>query len=357
MLKKTIRRLGALAMVLAMAVSVFAVNASAAGDKNTFTFTKTIDVSDATGANVPAGTYKFTIAPGTAVPATDASPEIKAGVALNNTEATKTVSFSYGDVNTKNITVNFDGVTFETAGIYRYVINEVVETADKNADMTYDTAPRYLDVYVVNDNGGVKIDSYIMTTSSAAPTKNAAGQWGYTNKSTGFTNKYKTYSLTLSKEVTGNMADMTQKFDFTIKFEGPAGASFQYMMSKGSVDSQIITLDDDGTYSLTGIKLNNDTGVAIIEGIPSTVNYTITENIEAKEGYTTTYTVNNENAKTGTKTETETMGKADNTVAFTNNKENASPTGVIMTIAPYALMVVLAGAFAVVFLSRRNRAE
>ena len=31
--------------------------------------------------------------------------------------------------------------------------------------------------------------------------------------------------------------------------------------------------------------------------------------------------------------------------------------GVIMTIAPYALMVVLAGAFAVVFLTRRNRAE
>ena len=31
MLKKTIRRLGALAMVLAMAVSVFAVSASAAG--------------------------------------------------------------------------------------------------------------------------------------------------------------------------------------------------------------------------------------------------------------------------------------------------------------------------------------
>ena len=33
MLKKTIRRLGALAMVLAMAVSVFAVNASATGEE------------------------------------------------------------------------------------------------------------------------------------------------------------------------------------------------------------------------------------------------------------------------------------------------------------------------------------
>lgn len=40
-----------------------------------------------------------------------------------------------------------------------------------------------------------------------------------------------------------------------------------------------------------------------------------------------------------------------------NDKKGTSPTGVIMTIAPYALMVVLAGAFAVVFLTRRNRAE
>ena len=41
----------------------------------------------------------------------------------------------------------------------------------------------------------------------------------------------------------------------------------------------------------------------------------------------------------------------------TNTKNASTPGGVIMTIAPYALMVVLAGAFAVVFLSRRNRAE
>ena len=48
---------------------------------------------------------------------------------------------------------------------------------------------------------------------------------------------------------------------------------------------------------------------------------------------------------------------ADQTVAYTNTKDATIPGGVIMTIAPYALMLVLAGAFAVVFLSRRNRAE
>lgn len=45
------------------------------------------------------------------------------------------------------------------------------------------------------------------------------------------------------------------------------------------------------------------------------------------------------------------------TVAYTNERNASTPGGVIMTIAPYALMVVLAGAFAVVFLTRRNRAE
>lgn len=59
MLKKTIRRLGALAMVLAMAVSVFAVNASAAteSDKPSPTLTKVIEKE----ANVylPTTTFEF----------------------------------------------------------------------------------------------------------------------------------------------------------------------------------------------------------------------------------------------------------------------------------------------------------
>lgn len=61
-----------------------------------------------------------------------------------------------------------------------------------------------------------------------------------------------------------------------------------------------------------------------------------------------------ETTKTG---DNGTIDSATATAAFTNKKDATTPTGVIMTIAPYALMVVLAGAFAVVFLTRRNRAE
>ena len=354
MLKKTIRRLGALAMVLAMAVSVFAVNASAEGGTEevvpatnaTVSFTKTIDMSKAEGANTPAGTYTFTIVPGTAVAATATTPEIKAGVAG---ATIADVGFAYGDAERKTVNVNFDNVSFPTAGIYRYVITE---TNSSNTDVVIDeNATRYLDVYVVNDGNSRKIKWSILTSTLKNPTKNDNGQWDYgTAKSDGFTNKYTTHKLSLTKKVTGDMANLSEKFDFTINFKGPAGASFTY-------NKNTITLDEKGEYSLTNIELNNDTGAAEITGIPSNVSYTITENINASEGYTTSYTQTDTNGGTGTATTEKTMGAKDNAVEFTNHKDSVSPTGVIMTIAPYALMVVLAGAFAVVFLSRRNRAE
>ena len=354
MLKKTIRRLGALAMVLAMAVSVFAVNASAVGETEevvpatnaTVSFTKTIDMSKAEGANTPAGTYTFTIVPGTAVAATDTTPEIKAGVAgatIND------VVFAYGDEVSKTVNVNFDDVSFPTAGIYRYVITE---TGSGNDDVAIDTnATRYLDVYVVNDGNSRKIKWSILTSTLKNPTKNTEGKWDYGDeKSEGFTNAYTTHKLSLTKKVTGDMANLSEKFNFTINFKGPAGASFTY-------NKTTITLDEKGEYSLTNIELNNDTGAAEITGIPSNVFYTITENINASERYTTSYTQTDTNGGTGTATTEKKMGAKDNAVEFTNHKDSVSPTGVIMTIAPYALMVVLAGAFAVVFLTRRNRAE
>ena len=64
MLKKTIRRLGALAMVLAMAVSVFAVNASAANNPETVTINKVLTKS--ADAPVPNTSFSFKIEAGEA---------------------------------------------------------------------------------------------------------------------------------------------------------------------------------------------------------------------------------------------------------------------------------------------------
>ena len=96
---------------------------------------------------------------------------------------------------------------------------------------------------------------------------------------------------------------------------------------------------------------------AVITGIPSTVEYTVTEKIDAKEGYTTSYTINGVSEIKGTTTNEHTMGKANNAVVCTNTKDAVTPTGIMMNVAPYVLMVAVAAVLAVVFLRRKNNFE
>ena len=102
---------------------------------------------------------------------------------------------------------------------------------------------------------------------------------------------------------------------------------------------------------------------AMIYGLSEKDTFTVTETTANSAGYKTTYGVatgitDGDITVNGTTTiNNEEMGTTDKTATVRNDKSPSTPTGVIMTIAPYALMVVLAGAFAVVFLTRRNRAE
>ena len=92
-----------------------------------------------------------------------------------------------------------------------------------------------------------------------------------------------------------------------------------------------------------------------IYGVTAGDSFTITETNANQNGYTTTYTVGKQGAKT--EYNEKITGSGAKHVTVYNKAQDTPSTGVIMTIAPYALMVVLAGAFAVVFLTRRNRAE
>ena len=83
-------------------------------------------------------------------------------------------------------------------------------------------------------------------------------------------------------------------------------------------------------------------------------------------GYSTSYVVEN-NGTDGNKSET-TLANAEAaatanakvdhaTLTITNNKEYVTPTGVAMDIAPYALMVALAGGAAATFLRKKESFE
>lgn len=359
---KLMKALAASAMSLALVAGMTAMPAMATEAAGGVKFTKAINMAAAADGTVPSATYFYTVRAGEAKAATATSPAIKAGLGtptIANVVFTPKDAVSDSKVS-KDVTVNFSGITFPTAGIYRYVITETnptvagLETGDANTI--------YLDVYVTNVAGvagGCAITYYQMSTSDAAPTyaQDNNKTPTYTAKFTEDTDTYTTYTLTVTKNVEGTMADMTQEFSIDVDFTGLSEGT------KVKVDGVQTADGASDTGALSVNKSLGDDESMTITGVPADAVYTVVENIAKTEGYTTTATVQRgtgtattANVTVADTTQTvaqQTMGENDNTVVVTNTKNAVNPTGIILNVAPYALMVVIALAGVVVFLRKR----
>ena len=151
------------------------------------------------------------------------------------------------------------------------------------------------------------------------------------------------------------MGDKNRKFNFTINFSGPANTSFTF-------GNELITLDSNGSGSVN-LQLSHEDAAAEITGIPSTVTYTVTENLNSSEGYDTDFAVSKgtgisqavaKDDAAKVTAQQQTMTKADNAVTVTNRRVAASPTGVMLSITPYALSAGLASLLGALFFRRKK---
>lgn len=331
MLKKTIRRLGALAMVLAMAVSVFAVSASAAdADADAKPTMKKDLVVANSNTSINGETFKFEVTYDHMSDKTKYS-EPKAG-AVTASDAV----YAKGENGEKTFNLTIDEAKFEGPGEYYFKIKEVGGTT---TGMTYSTQEKMLVVHIYGDG--------------SAPTYYIIANNGEAKNDGKFTNTYQAAkSLKIHKEVTGNMGDENKPFTANVTFTAPAGKTVNSDITYGEATIKPTDWKQNDNSQLTvtvQVTLKHGTTNDIeFVNVPYGVTCTVAEGDYSNEGYDAPeYSTNNGGA----------VAAAAMTVTVTNHKETSTPGGVIMTIAPYALMVVLAGAFAVVFLTRRNRAE
>ena len=231
--------------------------------------------------------------------------------------------------NKKSVTVTLP--TYTSVGVYTYTINE---TPGKTAGVTYDATPVTMKVTVVNGatDGTFKVESVSFTKNGKKLVDEAA-----------FTNTYSAGKLNISKTVTGNLGDKSKYFEFKVTLTGVTGKTYgeSYAVSGGSesTNPKSIKIGEETTFELK----HGDT--ISIANLPYGVTYIVTET--AAEGYRTT--------KTG---DTGSVNAADQTAAFTNNKDGKIDTGVNLTTLPYILVfagvIVIAGA---AFITRRRKFE
>lgn len=340
-------------------------------------------------ANVPNATFTFSIAAGTAVAASGTNPAIYAGndshVTGQPTLDSATVTFAptddtfsdkqEGDTVSldsnqkyakKTVKVDFSKVTFNAPGIYRYKITE----QGTNDGITNDQNPtRTLDVYV----------SYKLDAVSQQPTDelevnyvmygtDVTGNTNLTNgKSTQFTNKYATYDLTLAKNVTGNQGDRDKYFAFTVNISNAkAGTVYNVNLDDadakptvGNVEqtnSDKLTVPTGATSVSATYYLKHDQSI-VIEGLTAATKFAITENDYSGDGYTTSYklTADQDSATSGHEISATAMGTADRKVTFINNKAGAVPTGILLDVAPYIVLVALVGVGLIALFATKKR--
>ena len=374
--RKNLGRVATTFLATAMLASLTAVPAFAE-DKGiyepgeSFTITKNLTVP----ANVltPDVTFEFDVsAPNGPVSGTLNGMKIEAGDAgdvtmqtgadfdpetnVDDTANARTVS--------EKATFKVNLTEYEHAGVYKYTISEKNDNVE---GVNYKAPSKDLYVFIQNqtdengdyikdDEGNVLLEvAYTMVVEAG---EDATIQ---ENKSDSFDNDYgkdpegdpNVFDLTLTKEITGNAADLGDKFTFKFTVNGNVDGEKYVMLYNGN--KTIIT---EGVEQ--SVELGDDDSVTIY-GLSKSDSYTITEEYGDKTGYSTTATINNgENVlKNGNLDvaygtgENEDITEAHN-VVYTNSRDSAAPTGIAMDIAPYALLVVIAAAGCFVFLRKRN---
>ena len=403
---KNLKKLGALLLALVLVLSLGATafaasdlvgdgvdgNKTATSSSTTVTLYKELTVYNptATTINAPSISYAYAIEGadgGSTITDTDGIsavtyPGSDATGTLTITATvtwapTETVTAAAGGAkNTKPIVVDFTGVTFPRAGVYRYKITETIADADYTAAGVVDGSisnVRWLDVYVKDTNiiyGYVLMDAANDTVDSTTAKTEGFVASGVTGGDTA--DQYHTFNLTIKKSVVDDeyIKSSGHKFPFTVTFtnatvmgdvkpivstSGTATLTQADAAPIASFAATAPTIADSGSVTYTGIPMG--TAVSIVEenNVAGTT-YAVTSS-GADSNITTAELVASGNSTTGTISITAQMAgsEANKTVTVTNTLALISPTGVVLRVAPYILM--LAAGIVLLALSRKRRSR
>lgn len=238
---------------------------------------------------------------------------------------------------TADVSVEISNYANVALGVYTYMITEVVPTT-KTAGTTYNSDPVYLVVTILRDEDSA--NHYVAAIHYETATGEKTGE---------ITNSYNAGQLSVTKQIEGNMADMTKKFEFTVVFTPAEGTAFdttvQIANDAASTNREYnATANKDGTYTIVFELGDGET--ATFTNIPVGTTYTITEDAGK-------YTSVNTKVADG-----KINGGDEDESEWTNTLSSEIDTGISMDSMPYILLLAVAAmGLAVLFTKKRMMRE
>ena len=240
---------------------------------------------------------------------------------------------------------------YSKVGIYRYTISE--NTGD-TLGVAYDETPIVVVVTVTNAQGSTDTATEDALEATVAIHADSADGDKIADTAA-FTNTYGLGQLTVTKQVSGNLASNTKKFTIHVSFTGDnAKSELRYSVAGG--EEQTLALNNGGAS--VDVELSS-TQSAVFTNIPAGVSYTVeedsrhTEGAEnpgsTEEGYTVSYERSDEEGLIA-------AGDQD-TVTINNEKKTEIQTGISLDSLPYLLIAGVAAAGLATMIFRRRTEE
>lgn len=287
-----------------------------------------------TGVN-PALEFTFTFTDGTVVDGeAEAAPAIS-DVVVEFAQGSSTLTVGSNDI-------ELDETAFLDLGVgrYKYVVKE---SASDVLGVTIDDKTGEFWVYVQWNNDPtpkLEVVPYLIIRDSTGV------------KDDSFDNMYDSGDLTVTKEVTGNLGDLSKEFDITITFTNDSTTQdpdFSAVdLTVGGVES-LITAEEITALALT--RSISDGESIVFENLPAGLTYVVTEadytGAAAGDGYDEADIAYGDEGML-------IEGDDEDTVTVTNNKSEDVPTGITLDSLPYIILLVGAVAGMTAFTIRRR---
>ena len=316
--------------------------------KNSITISRSVTSAPAAVTN----TFTYTVAAVSGNPAGATGAPTSASIAMSNQAISSNTA-------TKTTTLSFSSMTFARPGDYSYTITETGSTNTTLYPKDTTTYTALISVRNVLDSNNVPTGNY---TATLQLKKGSTKQSNLTATFTSAVPSSQYGSVSLSKGVTGNSAELSQYFEYTVKIDTAGTYSITGLTSGvtcGSTTQSSTTASITGGSSSAGTKICLKHGQTAVIGKSGSVNaipigakITITE---TDTDYSESYKYDSGSVVSSNTLNQQAITAGNHTVAFTNDKTVPVPTGILITIIPYLILIAIAAGGVVTFVNLKRK--